>query len=155
MLNNPFPFFEHFRDSCLARTGIGFLKQEPDETLPFFPQTDFSATFTAIPSFGKRTVAKRFIQELSEGRRRLQCNHCADLPATVAYRHDVSRHLRIEDGHLSKEVGYAMRDSAGSRERRRTVQKNGLATLELKLLKGRNRIPNDLTILRGCPEGQP
>lgn len=66
MNNNPFPFFEHFRDSCLARTGIGFLEQEPDETLPFFPQTDFSATFTAIPSFGKRTVAKRFIQELSE-----------------------------------------------------------------------------------------
>lgn len=40
-MNNPFPFFEHFRDSCLARTGIGFLKQEPDETLPFFRRRIF------------------------------------------------------------------------------------------------------------------
>lgn len=55
----------------------------------------------------------------------------------------------------ANELNFAAKKDKGSRERRRTVQKNGLATLELKLLKGRNRIPNDLTILRGCPEGQP
>jgi len=38
-----------------------FFNWESDKTLPSFPQTGFSATFTAIPSFGKRIVTRRFI----------------------------------------------------------------------------------------------
>lgn len=47
-----------------------------------------------------------------------------------------------------------MRDGNGDRQRRRTVQEHGLATSELDAREGRDRVANDLGVLRRRPEGQ-
>jgi len=78
----------------------------------------------------------------------------SDFAAAVADRHDVARHLRVEDGNLFEEVDYAVRDGAGGRQRRRTVQVHGLAALEMEIPKSGDRVANDLVVLCRLTEGE-
>jgi hypothetical protein len=71
----------------------------------------------------------------------------------VAYCHHEALQLRVKAGHLGEEVTYPMGNDHGGRQRRWTVDVNGLAAAELTLSEGIGRVTNDPNIVCWFPEG--
>ena len=76
-----------------------------------------------------------------------------DRAAAVADCHHEALQLRVETGHLSEEVTYPMGNNHGDRQRRWTVDEDGLAAAEFALSKRFDRINNNPRVVCGFPEG--
>ncbi len=68
--------------------------------------------------------------------------------------HHVAPEFRVEAGHTAVEVGHTVGDRTCDGQAGRAVEEDELPTDQVLLAEGADRVPHDLVVLRGFPEGK-